>query len=254
MPIDPKATYNPQGVEPILPGEARTDAVMLNPNKTYPKGTVLSQVTVASANCVQTLNATGTVSGGTFTLSIEGVDGQTYTTAALAYNISNANLKIAVEALMEAAGYHGATVTVGGGALPTDATLTFGGTLANFPVPLIVCEDALITGGGTLVAEMTTTGKRQWIWDAYSDADASSLGLGVAKAINQYTVKTNNLGEVTFADAGIGDETGATYESAPAWFSGRFKTTDLVGLDANGVADLGRLESGTLADGVLALI
>jgi hypothetical protein len=218
-------------------------ALRFLPNISLVAGQVLGEVTGASQNDVQTIDATGTVSGGTFTLSVTGIDGGTYTTDALAYNISNANLKIAVEDLFEEAGYDGVTVTVTTGPLPADTVLTFGGTMANFPAPLLSLEDAEITGGGSLAIVHTTTGRMKGLFGAYDDG--ASDGRQVAKALSEYALRTDYTGRIV-----LGGETGRPYMgvytlTAPAFFSGRFLVGDLTGLDANAVADLGRLESGT---------
>lgn len=253
MSVNPTIQYTLTKVEPIFPEEGGQSPVNFMPNLTVARGTVLGQVSAANASEVQTLDFGGTVSGGTFTLSITGPDGgTTYTTAALAYNISNANLKIAIDALLASAGYVGATVTIGGGACPTDATVTFGGTAANWNMPLMVATSSLTGSSPTLVVTETTAGNRIGLWGAYNDG--ASDGREVAKAIAVYDFRTDSLGRVVYAAAGDSPEYGIYYTSAPAWFKGRFRTTDLVGLDANGIADLGRLESGTAADGILAII
>ncbi|MHB9106130.1 MAG: hypothetical protein ACYDCO_03650 [Armatimonadota bacterium] len=96
----------------------------------------------------QVLDFGGTVTGGTFTLSI-GRSGNTYTTAALAYNISNASLQSAVEGLLSTAGYTGATVSIEGGPGPADATIAIGGAGAS-AVPLIIANSSLTGAAATV--------------------------------------------------------------------------------------------------------
>lgn len=256
MPRDPEILYSMQKVEPLYPIAGGQSNLNFMPNLTIPRGTVLGQVSAANANEVQTIDFAGAPNvpdAGTFTLSIVGIDGGTFTTAPLAWNISNANLKIAVDALLDAAGYEGATVTVGGGPAPVDATLTFGGTAANWDMPLMVATSSLTVGGvaTTVAVVATTAGNRLGLWGPYNDA--VNDGREVARAIAVYDMRTDNFGRVVYTGANS-PEHGIYHNSAPAWFKGSFATTDLVGLDANGIADLGRLESGTLADGVLALV
>jgi hypothetical protein len=251
-------TYTFEKCEPLYPVQGGSRALAFMPGLTIEAGTVLGQVSGASANEVQTINFSGggdAPTGGTFTLSIAGIDGGTYTSSALAYNITNANLKIAIDALLASAGYDGATVTIGGGPSPADATVTFGGTAAAWNMPLMTATSSLTAGVGatpTVQVDATTAGNKIGLWGSYDDS--ANDGRQVAKAIAQYSFRTDNKGRVVFAASGVSPEHGEYCTTAPAWFKGSFKTTDLTGLDDNGVADLGRLSSGTTADGVLELI
>lgn len=102
----------------------------------------------AGTSEVQTITFYGTPSGGTFTASFEG-----FGTAALAYNISAANLQTALRALTPI-GSTGASVTGSDGG---PYTVTFGGTLANTAVENIVIDPAGLTGGTISGATATTT-------------------------------------------------------------------------------------------------
>jgi hypothetical protein len=364
MPETYQKVFAMRGVEPFYPEVGRERALAFMPNLTVLKGTVLAQVSAADANEVQTINFDAGIDGGTFTLSIVGIDGGTFTTAALAYNITNANLKIAIDALLASAGYAGATVTITNGALPTDATVTFGGTSAAWNMPLMTATSNLTDGGvaEAVTVDATTGGNKLGLWGPYvgtkladpttgptaTSAATGSLpllgqyvvtythltaqgeslpspgtpvaltttdqsidvtpaalpagttgiriylngvfaeestqttatlvnvgaiagtasiamptintaftntdGRQVARAIAHYDFRTDAFGRVAFADAGTTPQNSAYETTAPAWFGGEFKTTDLVGLDAQAVADLGRLQSGTIADGILAVI
>jgi hypothetical protein len=78
-------------------------------------------------------------------------------------------------------------------------------------------------------------------------------GSQVPKAILKYACATDAAGNVTFGGA-AGNAFGLPAEKcAPAYWAGTFRTTDLVGLDAGAVTALGRLISGTLANGVLRI-
>jgi len=155
----------------LIPAYNAEDAIPVSvnfaPGLTIQQGQIVAQLSGAAANDVQTLDFGGSVTGGTFTLSLTGVDGQTHSTAALAYNISNANLKIAIEGLLEAAGYHLATVTITGGACPTDTVLTFGGSLAAYPAPLLVVTSALTGTYPTIAVVHTTTGNPLGLYVGY---------------------------------------------------------------------------------------
>lgn len=72
-------------------------------------------------------------------------------------------------------------------------------------------------------------------------------GSGVAKGILRYSC-TAASGLITVAN-----DQGATQRGVPMFVEGAFKTADLTGLTAAALADLqGKLESGTLADGVMS--
>lgn len=106
----------------------------------------------ATASEVQSIDTTGTPEGGTFKLSFRGQE-----TTALNYNATAANIHDALEALTTIGS---GQLTGGGGALPTAVTITFGGTLANVDVPLLVVSDNSLTGGTapTVTVESTTEG------------------------------------------------------------------------------------------------
>lgn len=364
MPATYDKVFTMRGVDPLYPDKPRSKALAFAPGQTILKGAILGQISGASANEVQTINFDAGIDGGTFTLSISGVDGGTFTTAALAFDITNANLKIAIDALLASAGYTGATVTITNGALPTDATVTFGGTAASWNMPLMTATSSLTDGGvpEAVTVDATTAGNKLGLWGPYAGTKLASptagptatsaatgslpllgvyvvqythltaqgesmpspgtavilttsnasidvtpaalptgttginvyingvfaktsaqttatlvnvgsfaataekptpdantaftntSGLHVARAIAQYDFRTDNTGRVVFADAGTSPQNSAYETTAPAWFGGEFKTSELVGLDANAVADLGRLQSGTVADGILVLI
>jgi hypothetical protein len=79
---------------------------------------------------------------------------------------------------------------------------------------------------------------------------------GKAVCALKYACKTDAQGYITegVQGLGVGGEWGQRKISTPAYFCGLFATTDLVGLDARAVADLGRLWQGTVSSGVLRII
>ena len=250
-------TYTGKIVSPIY-GEEGTivSDVQFAPNLTLVSGTVLGQISAASANEVQKIDFSGSgdvPTGGTFKIAIANQTGFGLTsTAALAYNISNANLKIALDAMLAAAGFTGAAVTLTGGASPVDVNVSFGGTYANTGMPLMTADGAALTSSGTatVIVSRTTAGVLLGTWAAYNDGHSD--GTQVAKAILQYDICTDAAGLVTYGQTAP-NEFGIKYPYAPAYFNGAFKTSELTGLDAAAVADLGRLTSGTVADGILAI-
>lgn len=103
-------------------------------------------------NAVQTMTKTGTVSGGTYTLTYDG-----QTTSAIARNAVAADIQTALEALSNVA--PGDIIVTGGPASSTTPTVfTFSGALAGKPVALMTVDYTSITGGGSLAIANTTTG------------------------------------------------------------------------------------------------
>lgn len=163
---------------------------------------------VASTNEVQTIDVTATVSGGSFKLTFNGVQ-----TGALAWNISNADLKTALEALSPLSEISPpGLVTISNGPMPADTTITFGGGLAAEDVPALVIDGSLLTGGGSAAIVTTTPGVQG------GPVAAGILARGIDTG-------TNNQ-----ADAD---------QHVDIYRSGTFKTAALVGLDANAITDLG---------------
>jgi len=103
----------------------------------------------------QTITASGTVSGGTYTITIPAA-GQT--TAAIAYNANAATIQTALEAL---SGINDGDILVTGGALPgTPVTLEYAlnGQFSGQNVGQITINSASLTGGGSYVPATTATG------------------------------------------------------------------------------------------------
>lgn len=126
-------------------------------------------------------------------------------------------------------------------------TKTYGGVkLEPFMDPESAVTESVVFAAsktiakGTVVAIVTSGGK----FAAYDDS--LSTGVEVAKGIAMYDFTTDASSKVT-----IGGDSSVTYDSAPIYIKGYFRTTELVGLDAAAVADLGRITQGTVADGVL---
>src|SRR5436190_1572885 len=94
---------------------------------------------------------------------------------------------------------------------------------------------------GTVLGQITSGGR----FEAYDPAEDD--GAEVARCICQYDITTDSDGKVTIAN-----DPGVTYDTAPVYVGGTFRTTELVGLDDDAVEQLGGLlTSGTAADGVL---
>jgi hypothetical protein len=152
-------------VIPLYPGGKRIH-VNIPPGTTIVKGTVIAHIT-SSANAVQTISDTPTITAGTFTISgTNPLSGEAFTTADIAYNASAATVATAVQTALG----HGGTVTGAGGALPgTDVTLTFSGAYAGRPVELMTVNNAGLTGG-TLAIAATTVGRSAGTFAPHSAA------------------------------------------------------------------------------------
>src|SRR5215204_127909 len=71
-------------------------------------------------------------------------------------------------------------------------------------------------------------------------ANANSDGSETAKVIAQYSFTTDGSGKVLFAGERFKRDT------APCYTRGEFLVSELTGLDATGITDLGRVENGVL--------
>lgn len=106
-----------------------------------------------------------TVSGGTFALTVKLFNGETFTTAVIAFDAIASVIETAIDVAATAAGVTGWTngdITVSGGDLNTAAVvLTFDGTsVASQKHFLTVIDGALLTGGGSAgVVSVTTDGQ-----------------------------------------------------------------------------------------------
>jgi hypothetical protein len=101
---------------------------------------------------------------------------------------------------------------------------------------------------GRVLGEITAT---PGTYGSYADANVD--GTGVARLILAYAYIANADGTVNPGNSASG-EWGQTERGAICYRSGCFKTTDLVGLDAAAIADLGgHLVRGTVADGLVVI-
>lgn len=119
--------------------------------KVMPAGVAFAEVggvlvPFAPAAEAQTIQVTGTPSGGDFKLSVNGE-----VTAAIAYNADAAAVQAAIVALSN---FAAGDVTVTG---TTTKTITFGGAYANVDVPTILLADNDLTGGSSPTVAIATT-------------------------------------------------------------------------------------------------
>lgn len=219
--------------------EANTDAVKLAPGS-YAQGTALGQYTgVAAVNEVQTVTVSGTPSGGGFRLAFNG-----QVTGTIAYNATPAAVQAALEALSNIG--TGNVVCAGGDFPGTAITVTFAGTMVALDQPPLTLFSNGLTGGTTptvSVAE-TTPGRAAGSYYGTYD-DAATDGRQVCRAFLKYATVVDEKGNHDYAAAGPSP---SVQKTTVAYFSGTFFTAvpgggtlALPGLDANGVADVGRM-------------
>jgi hypothetical protein len=106
-------------------------------------------------NQKQTLTASGTVSGGTFTITLPASDAFLFpaTTVPIPFGATAAQVAAALGAIAPAG-----TVTATGGPLPgTPVVVTFGGILGSLSLPLLIVNGAALTGSTPLITPTITT-------------------------------------------------------------------------------------------------
>lgn len=214
--------------------------VNLEANRQFSGPTILGQITSANQNAIQTIVRASTPSAGTFTLWFGG-----YPIRGLAFNVTGAQVQAALEALPNI-GKGNVTVAF---AIQT-WTITFAGDLLNKPQPTVVVTDN--TTGVAFTASTTQAGIQNGAWGPYDDS--ASDGRQVARAILRHACSVEPNGRVSLARTQGGNEHGVTMASASVAFTGGvWETSKIAGVDANAIADLGRLISGTTANGLLSL-
>lgn len=245
MPISAANIFAANRLDPLYDFE---DAITLPfnyvPGSTILKGTVLGAVT-AAVNDVQTLTITAT--GGTYTITYtDPISGVQKTTTALNFNDAAATQAAAMNAA-SVLGTSGVAVTALG-----PWVYTFSGTLyAGKAQPLLTVNTSLLTGGTASFAH-TTSGAPAGVLKAY--ASGNSDGSQVAKAIAQYDMFIDAVGNVYLGVTSAISQWGEVRKDGPAYIAGTFDTTQLVGVDATALSSgLWRLISGTVAAGVVRL-
>lgn len=225
-------TYANTDLTPAMfPDKAEIAECRLPVGVDFPKGKVLGCVAVARQSAVKTITITGTPDGGTWTFALAG-----QSSGAIAYNAAAAAVQTEVDAM-----FGSGNCTVTGGPGPGTAwVLTFANALANIKINNLTVTNSLTGGSSPAIAVTDTTvgssGAGQM--DAYDDA--LSNGTQVARAVLKRAFKSDVWG-------GNQNENGATGQqaNAVAYFGGYFNVSELTGLDANGLADLGRMVRGT---------
>lgn len=236
MPLTASRTYAGEGLIPSRdPNDARLESAKLAPGR-YAKGQAVGlYATGAAQNEIQTATVGGSPTGGTFRLALDGKP-----TAALAYNASAAVVQAALEALPNV-GAGNVGVALSGSVY----TVTFQGELANQDIPLLTLFSNNLTGGSspTVTPATTQVGRAAGAyWGPYDDS--ASNGLQTCRGFVRYPTEVG-LNGVHAVNSSIWGEPAEGKRSAPVYVAGTFECSKLVNLDANAVADVGRLVNGT---------
>lgn len=239
--------YNNARLVPLYPGAYnRRRPVNLQPSTTFAAGTVLG-ISGVAANAVQTQTTTGTPTGGTITNTfVDPISGDT-----IPFTFAFDAAASAVQTALRAAIGNSDVAVTGGPSPGTALVYTFSGRYASLPVYPMTADVTAATGGTNTASTFaqTTVGRTANTYGKYTGGGATDP----AKCLLEYACVTDAAGYASFGSQAYSGE-GEISPSVPAWFGGVFKTTDLTGLDAGAIVDMGgRLESGTAADGVLLI-
>jgi len=246
MPTSAFRTWSCDKLAPLMyPDQARTVPVKLAASLSLVAGTLLAEK--IGTNELQKIVITGGPTGGSFTITFGG-----QTTAAIAYNAPAQDVEAALEELSTVGD---GNVKCSGGQLPAGIIyIEFTGELGGANQAQVTTTDSL-TGGSTPATAVSTVragaAGTAGTYAAY-DPDATG-GLQVPVGILVYDVQTDASGNITYSGTASqdGGEHGEEVTDTPMYISGYFSCADLTGLDTEAVAALGRLTSGTVADGVL---
>jgi hypothetical protein len=210
--------------------------VNLPPSTAIAAGTLLGPTSSVGVSAQQQITAPGS---STYTLSgVNPMTGYAWTTSALAFGANDATVALAINAVI-----NGPSGLPSFPALVTVVSLlvTFGGSLANYPVPLMTLAT---TGSGSPGVANQTTG----VFPGTAPVYAGSSGNVVY--IARYSVITDTAANITFGSQTGGIENGAIDLSMSVYTRGYFDASKLSILDSNAVTKLGaRFISGSLTAG-----
>lgn len=116
----------------------------------------------------------------------------------------------------------------------------------DHPETNVALAPSIVYLKGTILGEITAT---PGTFAAYASGNVN--GSETPKSILDRACATDAAGNITYGATPTGGVNGETHLTVPAFFGGAFKTSELVGLDANAATKLGgHLVNGTLADGI----
>ena len=205
-----------------------------------------------TVNEVQTIYKSGTVSGGTFTVSFAG-----QTTAAVAYNVSAADLQTALENLSNVVP---GDVTVTGTA-GNNYILRWAGNYAAQDVAAVTIGNGSITGGGSYLVATASAGQVGSNGTYKACLSSATDGSAVAKGVLEFMAATDSSGNITLGGAsGGGDKQQFSVGNTVSVFvSGTFRCEDLQQTAGAGqlteaaAAQLGRVAQGSVTQGLLRI-
>lgn len=210
----------------IHPETARTNPGQYKPSISIAKGTLLGRINVTAE--VQSVDITGSPSGGTFTLTFDGE-----TTASLDHDCTAAEMESALEALPNI-GVGGVAVT---GTNP-EFTVTFLGSMGNVDQ---MTSTSSLTGGtspgishGTDTSGLNGSGKLAAYDNGASDGTQTCVGIAM------YSFCTDASGNI-FVNSDSNTTPSMSnppVNSLPYYISGAFLLADLTGHDSAATADL----------------
>jgi hypothetical protein len=233
--LTPVMQWSGGGINPLYDNDWAVDNVAMPGGRTFKAGQVLGFVagTGAPVSEIQTITINYTPTGGSFYL-IYG----TIVIGPIAFNATAAAVATAINAALGTN-----TVVGGGGPLPgTPVTATFQNEAAGM-AHIAMIPSSQLTGGtpGTIAVTRSTPGKPAGgYYDAYVDTV-----IDPARRIARYDVTANQFGNVTIGQTDLAGMGGIANRAVPTYFKGYFRCSDLIGLDAAGVVDLGKLINGT---------
>lgn len=231
MPTAAQLIWSAQKLEPYMnPDDCELIAVALDVNLNLAQGTVLGEK--LGTNAKQTLTTSGSPAAtGSFTLTYAG-----QTTRSIPALASAAEVQKALEDITTIGQGNVRVVQSTVGANPV-WTVEFIGALAAQVIAAMTHTDTAttITVATSQVGAAGTPGT----FKAYNQFNTD--GSQVAKLILPYAVQTDASGNITLSSTSgqAGNDLGMTMKSIGVYFSGTFLASELVGLDAKAVLDLG---------------
>lgn len=192
--------------------------VNLAPSVTIARGNLLVPPSGTGTSDVQTITAPGSL---TYTLSgVNPLSGIAFTTAALAFGANDAAVAAAINTALAPTGPGSVTVA--------SLAVTFGGALANTPVPVMTIASA---GSGSPAVAHTTPGVSPGTWTLYAGSGSPTVWL-------EYDVATDTQGNITLGTSSGGGPWGEKQASISCYYAGDFFAADIPNIDAAAVTAL----------------